>query len=220
MQIDRFTGGLAQTNCFLVPTAQGMILFDAPDGSAEWLKDRLKDSGGKLRALILTHGHFDHTWDAAQIARDHPDAEILHHPDDLKIITNPQVQARYGFPEVAPVTATRLIDASDILHYGDTVYRIMHIPGHCPGSIVLIDDERKYAICGDVIFSGSVGRTDLPGGNFNQLIEGIRTKLFTLDDSFKLLPGHGPATTVGKERRSNPFVADLPADDEDEPELA
>lgn len=219
MQIDRYTGGLAQTNCYLIPTSVGAVLIDAPEGSADWLNDRLKESGSKLHTLILTHGHFDHTWDAAQIAREHKCA-VLHHPDDLKMITNPQVQERYGFPPVEAVAATRLIDEQDTLSFGDLTFRIFHIPGHCPGSIVLVDDAHKLAFVGDVIFSGSVGRTDFPGCSFDKLLQGIQTKLFTLEDGFKLLPGHGPATTVGKERRSNPFVADLPASNQDAPEMA
>lgn len=219
MQIDSYTGGFAQTNSFLIPTTQGPVLIDAPEGSAAWLNECLAQTGSKLHALILTHGHFDHIWDAAQIAREQG-CEVLHHPDDLLMITNPQVQARYGFPAVDPVTATRLIDESDLLDYGNVIFRILHIPGHCPGSIVLVDDARKMAISGDVIFAGSVGRTDLPGGNSNQLIKGIQTKLFSLQESFRLLPGHGPATTVGQERRTNPFVADLPAHDDDPHELA
>lgn len=103
----------------------------------------------------------------------------------------------------------RYLSEDDVISFGEQQLKVLHVPGHSPGSIVFYNEREQFAVVGDVLFNGSIGRTDLLGGNFEQLIEGIRTKLFTLPDKTEIYPGHGQKTTIGREKRDNPFVGTL-----------
>jgi glyoxylase-like metal-dependent hydrolase (beta-lactamase superfamily II) len=132
---------------------------------------------------------------------------LLIHADDAKLVTNPSLMTRYGlFFEIEPTKPGAFLKEGDQFQIAHLKFEILHCPGHCPGSIVLYERAAGVAFVGDVIFAGSVGRTDLPGGSWDQLLESIDTKILTLPDDTKLLPGHGPVTTVGQERRTNPFL--------------
>ena len=200
MEIELFTGGLFDTNCFFLP-AHG-ILIDAPQDTLAWLADH----GHRVRTLLLTHGHIDHVWDAAAIQRNHA-CRVGYHADGLPMLTTPDFFKSFGFNwEIEPVTADFLIDDTDPLTIGDLEFQILHVPGHCPGSLCFFDRQSKILFGGDVLFAGSIGRTDLPGGDHDLLLRGIRGKLWPLGDDVQVLPGHGPNTTIGTERKSNPFV--------------
>jgi glyoxylase-like metal-dependent hydrolase (beta-lactamase superfamily II) len=202
MQVVSFTGGLFDTNCFFLP-GHG-ILIDAPQDTATWLNDE----GFRVRSLLLTHGHIDHVWDAAAIRRIHG-CRVGYHPDGLPMLTTPDFFKQFGFNwEIETVPADFLIEESESLTIEGREFRVLHVPGHCPGSLCFFAEDERLLFGGDVLFAGSIGRTDLPGGDTELLLRGIREKLWPLGDDVKVLPGHGPATTIGIERQTNPFVGE------------
>jgi glyoxylase-like metal-dependent hydrolase (beta-lactamase superfamily II) len=205
MTLDVFTGGLFDTNCFFLP--EHGILIDAPQDAATWLEE----SGHRVRTLLLTHGHIDHVWDAAAIRRQHH-CRVGYHADGLPMLTTPNFFKEFGFNwEIEPVPADFLIEETESLTVEGIDFRVLLVPGHCPGSLCFFEQKSRILFGGDVLFAGSIGRTDLPGGDHALLLQGIREKLWPLGDDVTVLPGHGPSTTIGKERRSNPHVGDQPS---------
>ena len=155
--------------------------------------------------LINTHAHIDHIFGNKLIAETFK-LELELHPLDLPILAAANMTAKkYGLSYTESPEATKLIKEGDIISFGNTQLEILHIPGHAPGHVVFLNNETKDIIGGDVLFRGSIGRTDLPGGNHEDLIEHIKNKLFVLDDEVKVYPGHGPLTTIGYEKKNNPF---------------
>lgn len=157
--------------------------------------------------IINTHMHIDHAI-SSEWCKLHFNAPLLAHEGDFSLRLKLTHQAAaFGIPvEVMEPTATRHLHDGDVIEVGSGRLEVLHVPGHSPGSVVLYDREGGYLIVGDVLFQGSVGRTDLPGGNTQQLLDGIRTKLLPLPDSTVVYPGHGPASTIGYERRHNAFL--------------
>lgn len=203
MTIDTFTGGIFETNCFFLP--ESGLLVDAPQECADWLET----AGHQPRLLLLTHGHIDHTWDAAAILRDHPGCKIICHPETVPLITERDFFLKLGLNwEIDPVRLEdlELIEEAESAHYSGTDFKVLYVPGHCPGSLCFYHKAWEVVFAGDALFAGSIGRTDLPGGDHELLLRGIQEKLYTLGDHVRVLPGHGPATTIGQERRTNPFV--------------
>ena len=208
MRIISFTGGEVETNAYLVvdTTTKEAMIVDAPHGLAEKIVAKANQLQARVLYLVNTHGHWDHIADNAAILQA-TGAKLLIHSADAKLVTDPSLMTQFGlFFEIPPSRPDRLLSEADHLALGQSGFEIFHCPGHCPGSIVLFERRAKVALVGDVIFAGSVGRTDLPGGSWEQLLESIQTKILTLPDDVKLLPGHGPATTVGQERRTNAFL--------------
>jgi hydroxyacylglutathione hydrolase len=204
MTYDTFCGGIYETNCYLISAPEGSILFDAPDGACAWLESRNVD----LKLLLLTHGHFDHIPDVAKIKRRFS-CQIGCHPDTVPMISDPEFFRRLGFQlEIEPVTPDLLIEETPSRNFLGLEMQVFEVPGHSPGSLCFLSRKDELLIGGDVLFAGGVGRWDLPGGDGDLLFEGIRKKLFALDDNVTVLPGHGPATKIGTERRTNPFVSD------------
>ena len=202
LQIQTFIGGIFDTNAYLVLGPGGTILFDAPTGSAQWVRDL----GVKLDLLLITHGHVDHIDDAAKIKQIFG-CQVAYHPDSLPLITDPNFFKRFGFFfEADPVAPDFLIEETPELILCGLAFRVLLVPGHCPGSLCFYSSTHQFLIGGDVLFAGSIGRTDLPGGDYNLLIQGIREKILVLPEATKVLPGHGPITTVGEERQNNPFL--------------
>ena len=201
MELDVFTGGIFDTNCFFLLKAG--ILIDAPQDAAEWLRDQ----GYTVKTLLLTHGHIDHVWDAARIQREHK-CKIGYHPDTTPLVTEPDFFKKFGFNwEIDPVQADFFIDETPSQVIEDIDFQIFHIPGHCPGHVCFLEKSTDLLYGGDVLFAGSIGRTDLPGGDHELLLRGIREKLWPLDDNVTVLPGHGPATKIGIEKHNNPYVS-------------
>lgn len=199
MNLDTFTGGIFDTNCFFL-TGAG-ILVDAPQDAAEWLASR----GHKVELLLLTHGHIDHVVDAARIQREHG-CRVGYHRDGVEMLTDPHFFQRLGFGwEIEPVKADFLIEETSAVELQGIDFQVLEVPGHCPGSLCFLAKEARILFGGDVLFAGGVGRWDLPGGDRDLLFSGIRTKVFTLDSDITVLPGHGPATKIGIERETNPF---------------
>lgn len=203
MEIDTFTGGVFDTNCFYLPAAR--ILIDAPQDAAEWLRVRQH----KVELMLLTHGHIDHVWDAAKIQREHG-CRVAYHPETQPMVTEPDFFLKFGFAwEIDPVTGGELIDEAASAQFQGLEFQTLHVPGHCPGSLCFLWKEKRILFGGDVLFAGGIGRWDLPGGDRDLLLSGIREKLFPLGDDVTVLPGHGPATKIGRERMTNPFLQDL-----------
>ena len=197
-----FTGGVFETNCYALEAPDGWILFDAPAGACEWLVRE----GIELRLLLLTHGHIDHIQDVAKIKR-HFGCPVGVHPDSAPMISERDYFRDFGFQlEIEPVQPDLLIEAATSRDFLGMNFGVLEVPGHCPGSLCFLSHESELLIGGDVLFAGGVGRWDLPGGDGELLFSGIREKLYSLGDNVTVLPGHGPATTIGAERRTNPFV--------------
>lgn len=200
MKISPFTGGMAQTNAYLCQSTEGNFLIDAPSGVAAWL-DSL---GVHIDQLYLTHQHYDHVEDAATLQKN--GTRILALAPYSTELTLEAFAAGWGLPEVAPFQIDELLTPGETSLFGNKPVTIHHIPGHSPDSITLHLPESKTLFAGDVIFQGSVGRCDLPGGSFEQLLTGIQRDLLPLPEDTKVLPGHGGETTIGSEKSSNPYL--------------
>jgi glyoxylase-like metal-dependent hydrolase (beta-lactamase superfamily II) len=197
-----FTGGPLDTNAFFLETPAGNLLFDAPQGADAHF------AGERVDWLLLTHGHFDHVMDAAKIQRRHG-CKVGFHPLTAPLVGDGTFFKKFGFDiEFEPVVADVLIDEGLVKGVGGLEMHALHVPGHCQGSLCFYFPEMKTLVGGDVLFCGGVGRWDLPGGDGPLLFEGIRKKIFPLDPETVVLPGHGPETTVGRERATNPFVGE------------
>ena len=159
--------------------------------------------------ILLTHGHIDHAGGTAQLARqlDVP-IEGPHRDDRFWIDALPQQSGMFGLPHAEAFVPERWLDQGDSVSFGKVELTVRHCPGHTPGHIVFFDPVSRIAIVGDVLFQGSIGRTDFPRGDYDTLIRSIREQLWPLGDDVLFLPGHGPSSTFGEERQSNPFVAD------------
>ena len=202
MQIDTFTGGLFDTNCFFLP--EHGLLIDAPQNAATWLADRR----AHVEVLLLTHGHIDHVWDAARIQREHG-CRVAYHVETEPMITERDFFVKFGFGwEIEPVQPDWRLTETDSETIAGVEFQILLVPGHCPGSLCFFERKEGVLFGGDVLFAGGVGRWDLPGGDGELLFRGIREKVYPLGDDVTVLPGHGPATKIGTERKTNPFVGD------------
>lgn len=200
------TVGPLMMNAYLLssPSAGTAALVD-PGDDPEVLLDAVEASGCELTHLLCTHGHFDHVSAAAAIQAE-VDLPLLVHPAERTLVENLNgARAMYGFPPVTPPRCAWLpADAEGALPFAGEELRWVLAPGHSPGHLIFL--VGRDALVGDVIFAGSIGRTDLPGGDFDTLARSIRECVYTLDEKTVLHSGHGPATTVGEEIRSNPFV--------------
>lgn len=173
--------------------------------------DALAERGLSATAILNTHGHYDHVAGNAALKGAFPDAPLLIGRGDAPMLTDPSLNlsAFLGTPIVSP-PAERLLDEGDVIAFADIEMRVLELPGHSPGHVVFLlnDSEPPVVVAGDTLFRGGIGRTDFPGGSRQQLLAGIRGKLFTLPDDTQIYPGHGDATTVGRERAGNPFLAE------------
>ncbi|PYJ20035.1 MAG: hypothetical protein DME92_10740 [Verrucomicrobia bacterium] len=204
MIYDTFCGGIFETNCYLYKSPEGWILFDAPQGACEWVRSLAVD----LKLLLLTHGHIDHVQDVAMIKRQFG-CQIGCHPLTAPMISDREFFRSFGFElEIESAEPDFLIEETPTRNFLGAEFQVLEIPGHCPGSLCFFSRKDKLLIGGDVLFAGSVGRGDLPGGDIDLLISGIRKKLFQLGDEVTVLAGHGPPTKIGTERRTNPFVGE------------
>lgn len=195
-----FTGGALETNSYLLACPEGNLLIDAPEGASEAFRNI------RISLLVLTHGHFDHVWDAAEIARHHA-CPVAMHATTEEMLADKNLLRRFGLDlEVEPVAANLLLGEGKGQRLLGNTFDIYEVPGHCPGSLCLLHEESGSLFGGDVLFAGGVGRWDLPGGDKELLFSGIRTKLLPLQETTLVYPGHGPATTIGAEKRTNPYL--------------
>ena len=180
-----------------------------PGGDLERIEAIVKEHGLTIEKILLTHGHVDHAGATAELARrTGVPIEGPHQGDKYWIDTMPSHGQNYGFEYAESFTPNRWLQQGDVVTVGDETLEVFHCPGHTPGHVVFFHRVARLAVVGDVLFSGSIGRTDFPGGNHQALLDSIRRNLFPLGDDVRFVPGHGPMSTFGEERRSNPFVAD------------
>lgn len=188
-------------NCFVLREADEVLVVDPGEAAPEVLR---AIEGRTVRAIVNTHAHADHCGGNAELVR-RTGAPLLCHGQDLPLLRTIEQQGMmFGVPFPPSPEPDRLLEEGDTVEVGSARLRVLHTPGHSPGHIVLVGDG--FVITGDVLFAGSIGRTDLPGGSYEQLLQSIRDKLMPLPDETVVYSGHGPATTIGEERRTNPFL--------------
>ena len=198
-----------QQNCTILfdsETREGVVVD--PGGDVDRIVQTIRENGLEIKAIWLTHGHIDHAGGAMDL-KDTLGVEIVgSHRDDLPLLQGLEQQARmFGMDgAVRNVTPDRWLEDGDTVSFGEHVFQVLHCPGHAPGHVVFYNEKARFAHVGDVLFCGSIGRTDLPGGNHEQLIRSIKEKLFPLGDDVGFLCGHGPGGRLGDERRTNPFL--------------
>jgi len=180
-----------------------------PGGDLHLIQSVLDQNHLTLKQILLTHGHLDHAAGTVALAKKYGVPIIGPHKDDKFWIDQlPGHCQAMGFPPAESFEPDRWLNQGDEVKVGNSVLQVFHCPGHTPGHVVFFDPESKVALVGDVLFQGSIGRTDFPRGNHDQLIASIRNNLWPLGDDVQFVPGHGPMSTFGHERATNPFVAD------------
>ncbi|MBV9772302.1 MAG: MBL fold metallo-hydrolase [Gemmatimonadetes bacterium] len=206
VKVQGFTAGAFGENCYLVTcTASGRGILVDPGAATPQLLQAVKEQGVAVDLIVLTHAHIDHVEGVAEAKRA-TDAPVLLHRDDEQLYHATPLQAEwFGVKVEPPPPVDAYLAHGDVVRVGDCELAVRHAPGHASGHVLLVGEE--VALVGDVVFRGSIGRTDLPGGDFQTLMRSIREQVLTLPDEMTLYTGHGPETTVGYERLTNPFLA-------------
>jgi len=209
MRVRTFTGGGFAENGYLATCAEsGATVAVDPGSAAGRMVATLASEGLDLQAILLTHAHLDHIEGVHVVRERFPDAPIWLHPADLGLYRAlPQQAAAFGLSVPAQPEPDHELSHGQRVAFGRCAFDVRFAPGHAPGHVIFVAEDAGLALVGDVVFQGSIGRTDLPGGDFYALMRSIREQVLTLPDALVLHPGHGPATTVGDERRGNPFLA-------------
>lgn len=201
--------GPIQTNAYLLTSAERgeAVLIDAPGEIWAIVAPILAEEKSRLVELWLTHGHWDHTQGAAEVVRQ-SGAKVRAHPDDRALIETPEIMERFMGEslDLEPVQVDAWVRAGERFTALGREVEVRHVPGHCPGNVLYHVAAWRSAFVGDALFLGSIGRTDLPGGDFEQLATSIRGQIYTLPPETVVYPGHGPRTTVAREREENPYV--------------
>ena len=199
-----------QQNCTTVwCTRTNKAAIIDPGGSIDSILGEIARRGLTLEKIWVTHGHLDHAGGTAELKAKTGCPIEGPHPDDQFWIDGIEQQGKaYGMPEARGFTTDRWLFDGDTVTLGETTWEVIHCPGHTPGHVVFFNREAGFAQVGDVLFKGSIGRTDFPRGNLDDLLDAITGKLWPLGDLVRFVPGHGPMSTFGEERRSNPYVSD------------
>jgi len=209
MKIHRFTFNPFQTNCYICHDGDEAVLIDPSchtRAEQQAVVDYLERNGLRLRHLLLTHGHIDHIF-GCRFFSEYAGKGFWMHRADVSFLEQAEAQGQFfGVPIEPPPPPEGFLDEGDTITFGQTTWTVLHTPGHSPGSISFYDEKHKLVIVGDVLFQGSIGRTDLPGGSLPVLMQSIFQKLVPLGDDTRVYPGHGPETTIGRERQHNPFL--------------
>ncbi len=198
-----------EQNCSVVwCTATNLAAVIDPGGEIERIRAFISDKGLELDKILITHAHLDHAGGTAELARA-AGVPIIgpQKGDQFWIDALPEQCLRFGF-EGEPFTPDQWLEHGDTVALGELSFNVLHCPGHTPGHVVFIEKSNSFAAVGDVLFKGSIGRSDFPQGNHEQLVDSIRERLFKVGDDIAFIPGHGPMSTLGHERKTNPFVAD------------
>jgi len=197
-----------QQNCTLLwrEVTKRAVVID-PGGDLPEVERAITRAGVTADKIWLTHGHVDHVAGATDLKTNLKVSIEGPHKDDLFLLQHVVETGRsYGMWNASNVTPDRWLEEGDQVQIGELTFDVLHCPGHSPGSIVYFNPVQRLAIVGDVLFAGSIGRTDLPGGDYQQLIESIKDKLLPLGDDVAIISGHGPTSTIGHERATNPFL--------------
>jgi hydroxyacylglutathione hydrolase len=202
--IERLEVGPFATNCYIVGDrrgGQGMIVD--PGDEADRILAVVKKLGLDIKHIVLTHGHIDHIGALSEV-KEATGADVVVHTDDLATLKDRLLSVILGIPYRTPPAIDRLLKDGDSVVVGGLAFAVIHTPGHTPGGICLLGEGVVFT--GDTLFQYGIGRGDLPGGSYEKLVDSIRSRLMVLDDDVVVYPGHGPETTVGTERRGNPFL--------------
>ena len=204
MILRRLEVGPCASNCYIVGSNRRGMIID-PGDEAERILDEVRELGLDIKIIALTHGHIDHTA-ALKEVKEATGAPVAIHADDVSTLKGKLLSMFLGIGFKSPPPPDRLLKDGDTISIGELEFTVVHTPGHTKGSICLLGERVLFS--GDTLFNYGVGRSDLPdsGGSYNQLIDSIQRRLLVLDDDIKVYPGHGPETTIGAERRGNPFL--------------
>ena len=209
MIIKSFTFNPFSTNCYVVESGDDLVVIDPSNHSAtehEHLIAYIEGREGSLKRILLPHAHIDHIFGCARLA-EHFNVGIEVHGSETILLERGETQAAmFGVELDRPPRPVRLIEAGETIAFGEVTWEVLHTPGHSPGSVSFVDREAGVTFAGDVLFAGSIGRTDLWQGSLPVLMQSIFGQLVPLGDDMRILPGHGPETTIGRERVSNPFL--------------
>lgn len=198
-----------QQNCSLIWCDESMkgAVVD-PGGDLDKIRRAIEEEGMTIEKILLTHAHIDHAGGTAELARElNLPIEGPHKEDEFWIQGLPMQAQMFGFPSPEVFTPDRWLNDGETVTVGNQTLNVLHCPGHTPGHVVFHHPESALALVGDVLFQGSIGRTDFPKGDHNTLIRSIREKLFPLGGDIRFIPGHGPMSTFGQEQATNPFVS-------------
>ena len=210
MYIQAFTFNPFSENTYILyDDTKECIIIDpgcSNEHERQELTDFIKEEELKPVKLLNTHCHIDHVFGNTFVAKKYNLGLEMHEEDLQTLHSLPQVSHLYGLDAEESIEPTVFLNEGDIVKFGSSSLEILFVPGHSPGSICFVSKEDKFIIGGDVLFHGSIGRTDLPGGDHELLLSGIREKLFPLDDDFAVFSGHGPETSIGFEKKNNPFL--------------
>jgi hydroxyacylglutathione hydrolase len=205
MVLIRLIVGPLQVNCFILADemTREAVVIDPGDDAGDILKI-IKEKGLKVKYIVNTHAHFDHVGANKAIKDATGAALLIHNSDEPVLASASRHSAAFGMKPVSSPPADRYVKHGEVITAGEVSLTVLHTPGHSPGGICLL--EQGMVFTGDALFAGSIGRTDLPGGDLLTLLRSIKTNLMTLPDDTKVFPGHGPASTIGDERKENPFL--------------
>jgi len=205
LKIETITVGLFAMNCYLIyddGTMEGMLID--PGDEAGRILDTVNDLSVKIQSIVNTHCHIDHVAEAKTV-QDHLGTSFFIHEEEMPLLASLEDQgAMFNMPVAGVPNVTGFLKENDILTVGTVAGKVLYTPGHSPGGLSLLFGSHVFV--GDCLFLDSIGRTDLYKGNYDQLLESIRTRLLVLDDEVKVYPGHGPVTSIGRERQYNPFL--------------
>ena len=206
MNVHTLALGPAQTNCYLVSadSARDAVVID-PAWDAHAILDAARSAKVTIKAILLTHGHFDHIGAVADL-KDALQIPLLAHAREIDLLDANGGADLFGFRIRSVPSPDRLVEQGDMIEIDALKFEVRYVPGHTLGHVAFVEHQRRSAFVGDVLFAGSIGRTDLPGGDYDTLISSITDQLLTLPDDYRVYPGHGPPTTIGLERRTNPFL--------------
>ncbi|MCC7355130.1 MAG: MBL fold metallo-hydrolase [Anaerolineae bacterium] len=208
MILEQTVVGPLQVNCFVVgdEATREAVVIDPGDAPRQILA-LLNNHGLRLTTILCTHAHFDHVMGIREVQKA-TGARFLLHLADLPVLHSVPGQIRLwlGQETEKPPEPDGFLSEGDVVRAGSMALRVLHVPGHSPGSVAFVDDKDKVVFAGDALFAGSIGRTDIPGGDYDTLMDSIHDKLLPLPDAYRVFPGHGSPTTIGQERQANPFL--------------
>ncbi|MBO4680215.1 MAG: MBL fold metallo-hydrolase [Lachnospiraceae bacterium] len=206
VKIGRIPLGNMGTNCYFVYSedTKDAIVFDPAD-NGDYLYEKLKDNGISVKAIFLTHGHFDHIYGVKKL-KELSGAKVYASVDEVEVLKDPDKNVSEMFGRVISMEPDETFNDLDVITIAGMTFQVLATPGHTAGSVCFYFKDDNILIAGDTLFEGSVGRTDFPTGSMKTLVESINSKLMVLPDNTRVYPGHGGTTTIGDERQNNPFI--------------